>query len=69
VIASQAAGYFPAAAPVEPTANRVVSFGFDRQVDLPQSLERSFQERIDLGHIKTDKTAKELVRLHYRRIE
>jgi NitT/TauT family transport system substrate-binding protein len=69
VIASQAAGYFPAAVPVEPTANRVVSFGFDRQVDLAQSLERSFQDRIDLGHIKTDKTAKELVRLHYRRIE
>jgi sulfonate transport system substrate-binding protein len=69
VIASQAAGYFPAAAPVEPTANRVVSFGFDRQVDLAQSLERSFQDRIDLGHIKTDRTAKELVRLHYRRIE
>ena len=69
VIASQAAGYYPAAAPVEPSANRVVSFGFDRQVDLAQSLERSFQDRIDLGHIKTDKTARELVRLHYRKIE
>lgn len=69
VIASQAAGYYPAALPVEASANRVVSFGFDRQVDLAQSLERSFQDRIDLGHIKTDKTAKELVRLHYRKIE
>jgi len=27
------------------------------------------QERIDMGAIKTTKTAKELVRLHYRRIE
>jgi ABC-type nitrate/sulfonate/bicarbonate transport system substrate-binding protein len=69
VIASQAAGYYPANVPIEPSANRVVSFGFDRQVDLAQSLERSFQDRIDLGHIKTDKTAKELVRLHYRKIE
>lgn len=69
VIASQAAGYYPAAAPVEPSASRVVSFGFDRQVDLAQSLERSFQDRIDLGHIRTDKTAKELVRLHYRKVE
>jgi NitT/TauT family transport system substrate-binding protein len=69
VIASQAAGYYPAAAPVEPSANRVVSFGFDRPVDLAQSLERSFQERIEMGAIRTDKSAKELVRLHYRRIE
>ena len=69
VIASQAAGYYPAGAPVEPSANRVVAFGFDRQVDLAQSLERAFQARMDLGHIKTDRTAKELVRLHYRKIE
>jgi len=69
VVASQAAGYYPASVPVEASANRVVSFGFDRQVDLAQSLERSFQDRIDLGHIKSDKTAKELVRLHYRQIQ
>jgi NitT/TauT family transport system substrate-binding protein len=69
VIASQAAGYYPAAMPIEPSANRVVSLGFDRQVDLAESLERSFQERIDLGHIKTDKSAKELVRLHYRKLD
>ena len=69
VIAAQAAGYYPVAASVEPSANRVVSFGFDRQVDLVQSLERSFKERIDSGTIKTDKTPKELVRLHYRKIE
>ncbi len=69
VIAAQAAGYYPAAAPVEPSANRVVSFGYDRQVDLAQLLERSFQDRINSGAIKTDKTAKELVRLHYRKID
>lgn len=69
VIAAQAAGYYPAAVPVEPSANRVVSFGFDRQVDLAQSLERSFQERIGVKQIQTNKSAKELVRLHYRRVE
>ena len=69
VIASQAAGYYPAAVPLGPSANRVVSYGFDRQVDLAQSLERSFKERIDSGAIQTDKTPKELVRLHYRKIE
>jgi ABC-type nitrate/sulfonate/bicarbonate transport system substrate-binding protein len=47
----------------------VISFGFDREVDLAQSLERSFKERIDMGLIKTDKTPQQLVRLHYRRIE
>jgi len=69
VIASQAAGYYPAAAPVGPSANRVVSFGFDRQVDLAEALERAFQDRINTGAIKTNKTAKELVRLHYRKIQ
>ena len=69
VIASKAAGYYPAAVPTEPSASRVVSFGFDREVDLAQSLERSFRERIESGAIKTDKTPQELVRLHYRRIE
>ena len=47
----------------------MISFGFDREVDLAQSLERSFKERIDLGFIKTDKAPQELVRLHYWRIE
>src|SRR5262245_35883307 len=42
--------------PVEPSANRVISFGFDREVDLAQSLEGSFKERIDMGFIKTDET-------------
>lgn len=69
VIAAQAAGYYPATAPVEPSANRVVSFGFDREVDLAQVLERSFQDRINSGAIQTTKTAKELVRLHYRKIQ
>jgi ABC-type nitrate/sulfonate/bicarbonate transport system substrate-binding protein len=69
VIAAQAAGYYPAAVPVEPSANRVVSFGFDREVDLAQSLERSFKDRIAAGTIKTDRTPQELVRLYYRRIE
>jgi hypothetical protein len=32
-------------------------------------LERAFQERIDAGTIKTDKSAKELVRLHYRKLK
>jgi NitT/TauT family transport system substrate-binding protein len=69
VIATQAAGYYPTAAPLLPSANRVVSFGFDRQVDLEASLERSFQERIKAGWIKTNKTPKELVKLHYRKLE
>lgn len=69
VIASQAAGYYPAAAPVAPSADRVVSFGFGRQVDLAQALERAFNDRIASGAIQTDKTAKELVRLHYRKID
>jgi hypothetical protein len=42
--------------PVEPSANRVISFGFDCEVDLAQSLEGSFKERIDTEFIKTDKT-------------
>ena len=69
VIASKSAGYYPAAVPTEPSARLVVSFGFDHEVDLAQSLERSFRERIESGAIKTDKTPQELVRLHYRRIE
>jgi len=69
VIAAQAAGYYGATIPVEPSASRVVSFGYDREVDLAQSLERSFKERIDAGTSKTDKNPKDLVRLHYRRIE
>jgi ABC-type nitrate/sulfonate/bicarbonate transport system substrate-binding protein len=69
VIASQAAGYLPPALPVEPSANAAAAFGFDRQVDLEQMLERSFRERIEAGHVQTSKTPKELVRLHYRRFE
>lgn len=69
VIAAQAGGYYPAAAPVQPSANAAVAFGFDRQVDIVQSLERSFKDRIDSGTIQTDKSPKELVRLHYRKIE
>jgi hypothetical protein len=69
VTASQAAGYYAPAAPVEPSANLVSSFGFDRQVDLEQMLERAFKERMEAGVITTEKTPKELVRLHYRRIE
>ena len=69
VIASKAAGYYPAGVPTEPSARLVIDFGFDREVDLAQSLERSFRERIESGAIKTDKTPQELVRLHYRRIE
>ena len=69
VIAAQAAGYYGATIPVEPSANEAVSFGFDREVDLEQMLERAFKERMEAGVIKTDKTPKELVRLHYRRIQ
>jgi hypothetical protein len=69
VIAAQATGYYPEAVPVGPSAKRVISFGFDREVDLTQSLERSFADRVASGTIKTDKSPKELVRLYYRRIE
>jgi NitT/TauT family transport system substrate-binding protein len=68
VIASQTAGYLPAS-PVELSANFAVALEFDRAVDLEQMLERSFREQIEAGAIKTDKTPKELVQLHYRRIE
>src|SRR6266851_5050111 len=69
VIAAKAAGYYGAAIPVEPSANEAVSFGFDREVDLMQMLERAFKDQMEAGVIKTDKTAKELVRLHYRQIQ
>jgi NitT/TauT family transport system substrate-binding protein len=69
VIAAQAAGYYAATTPVEPSANSVISLGFDRQVDLAASLERSFTDRIKAGTIKTEKSPKELVRLYYRQIE
>jgi ABC-type nitrate/sulfonate/bicarbonate transport system substrate-binding protein len=69
VIAAQTAGYYSAAAPVVPSAHAAASFGFDREVDLAPMLERAFQERIEAGAIKTDKTPQELVRLHYRRIQ
>jgi NitT/TauT family transport system substrate-binding protein len=70
VVAAQAGGYYSAAAPVEPSAQAAIAIlGVDREVDLAAMLERMFQERIDSGLIKTNKTAKELVRLHYRKIE
>jgi NitT/TauT family transport system substrate-binding protein len=69
VIAAKAAGYYGAAIPVEPSANEAVSFGFDREVDLMQMLERAFKDQMEAGVIKTDKTVKELVRLHYRQIQ
>jgi hypothetical protein len=47
----------------------VISFGFDCEVDLAQSLERSFADRIAAGTIKTDKSPKDLVCLYYRQIE
>ena len=46
VIASKAAGYYGATIPVEASANEAVSFGFDRDVDLGQMLERAFKERM-----------------------
>jgi NitT/TauT family transport system substrate-binding protein len=72
VTAAQAAGYYPAAIPTEPSADRVIGmYGFDRQgqVDLEAMLEREFKERIASGAIKTEKTPQELVRLVYRRLE
>jgi NitT/TauT family transport system substrate-binding protein len=70
VVAAQAAGYYAAAAPVLPSANAAISIlGFDRQMELAPMLERAFQERIDAGLIPAGKTAKELVRLHYRQIQ
>ena len=69
VTTMQAAGYYPAAAPVQASANSIVAYGFDRKVDLAELLERSFKARIDAGVIQTNKTPKELVRLHYRKFE
>ena len=69
VIAAQAGGYYSSAIPVAPSANAAVSFGFDREVDLAQMLEQAFKEQIDSRTITTDKSPKELVRLHYRKIQ
>lgn len=69
VVTMQAAGYYPAAVPVIPSANAVAAYGFDRKVDLAVLLEQSFRQRIEAGIIQTDKTPKELVRLHYRKFE
>jgi NitT/TauT family transport system substrate-binding protein len=68
VIAAQAAGYYSAAVPVDASAHAAASFGFDREVDLAAMLERAFQDRIDAGAIPPGSTAKELVRLHYRKL-
>jgi ABC-type nitrate/sulfonate/bicarbonate transport system substrate-binding protein len=69
VLAAQAAGYYGAAVPVEPSVKAVQSLGFDSQLDVAQALERAFKTRIESGAIKTDKTPQELVRLHYRTLE
>jgi NitT/TauT family transport system substrate-binding protein len=69
VIAAQAAGYYPASIPVEPSASRVVSFGYDREVNVALALEQAFRERIEAGALTTDKSPQELVRLHYRKLE
>jgi len=67
--ASQTAGYLPAGLPVEAVVKATAEMGFGIPLDLEKALERSIQDRIASGAIKTDKTAKELVRLHYRKIE
>jgi len=69
VLTTQAAGYYPAALSVQASASTVPALGFDRKVDVGANLERAFKERIDAGLIKTDKSASELVRLHYRKFE
>jgi hypothetical protein len=69
VITTQAAGYLPSALPVQATANAASDLGFDRKVDVGLNLERAFKDRIDAGLIKTDRSAAELVRLHYRKFE
>jgi len=69
VITTQAAGYYPAAVPVQAAARSLGDLGFDRKVDVGANLERAFKDRIDAGLIKTDKTPAELVRLHYRKFE
>jgi ABC-type nitrate/sulfonate/bicarbonate transport system substrate-binding protein len=50
-------------------ARRLVTLGFDHQLDVAQALERAFETRIESGAIKTDKTPQELVRLYYRKLE
>jgi len=69
VLAAQAAGYYGAAVPVEPSVKAVQSLGFDSQLDVAQALGQAFKTRIESGAIKTDKTPQELVQLHYRRLE
>ncbi|HEU4369942.1 MAG TPA: ABC transporter substrate-binding protein [Methylomirabilota bacterium] len=69
VITTQAAGYFPASVPVQPSANTVSALGFDRKVDVGANLERAFKDRIEAGLIKTGKSAADLVRLHYRKFD
>jgi ABC-type nitrate/sulfonate/bicarbonate transport system substrate-binding protein len=69
VLAAQAAGYYGAAVPVEPSVKAVKSLGFDHQLDVAQVLERAFRTRIESGAIKTNKTPQELVRLYYRKPE
>jgi hypothetical protein len=49
---------------VEASANSVIHLNFDRRVDLAVSLERSFAGRIRAGVAKTERSLKELGRLH-----
>ena len=54
---------------VEASASSVIHLNFDRRVDLAVSLERSFADRIQAGATKTERSLKELVRLHSGQIE
>ncbi len=69
VITTQAAGYYPAALPVQASASAATALGFDRKTDVAQILERALKDRIEAGLIKTDKSPAELVRLHYRKLD
>jgi hypothetical protein len=54
---------------VEAFASSVIYLNFDRRVDLAVSLERSFADRIRAGATKTERSLKELGRLHSGQIE
>jgi len=65
---AQAGGFYPAEVPLIPSAERVKSYGYDRQPDIAKELERYFREKIESGIIQADKTPQELVKLHYRQM-
>jgi ABC-type nitrate/sulfonate/bicarbonate transport system substrate-binding protein len=69
VIAAQAAGYYSTALPIDASAHAAASFAFDREVDLAAMLERAFQDGINAGVIPSGSSAKELVRVHYRKLQ